>query len=48
MFTSLSRAVRQVIVITHDEEVFEAADAKIIKFERGYGLNSPTIIHELT
>jgi len=48
VFTSLSRAVRQVIVITHDEEVFEAADAKIIKFERGYGLNSPTIIHELT
>jgi len=48
LFTSLSRAVRQVIVITHDEEVFEGVEAKILKFERGQSPDSPTIIQELS
>ena len=44
VFTNLSRAVRQVIIITHDEEVFEGADAKIVKFERGLSPDSPTMV----
>jgi len=48
LFTNLSRAVRQVIVITHDEEVFEGVEAKIVKFERGQSPDSPTIIQELS
>ena len=37
VFSALSKGVRQVIVITHDEEVFEEADAIVYKFERRVG-----------
>jgi len=47
VFASLSRAVRQVIIITHDEEVFEGAEARIIKFERGLAPNAPTIVRDV-
>ncbi len=42
VFASLGRAVRQTIVITHDEEVFEDVDAMILKFDRGPTTNAPT------
>ena len=42
VFASLGKAVRQTIVITHDEEVFEDADAMILKFDRGPSPNAPT------
>jgi exonuclease SbcC len=42
VFASLGRAVRQTIIITHDEEVFEDADAMIIKFDRGTAPNAPS------
>ena len=48
VFTNLSRAVRQVIIITHDEEAFEGAEAKIVRFERGLSPDSPTIIQDLS
>ncbi|GBC71238.1 putative DNA double-strand break repair Rad50 ATPase [Candidatus Calditenuaceae archaeon HR02] len=47
VFTSLSKAVRQVIIITHDEEVFEGAEAKIFRFERELSTNAPTMIDEV-
>ncbi len=37
VFSALSKGIRQVIVITHDEEVFEEADAIVYKFERRVG-----------
>lgn len=37
VFSALSKGVRQVIVITHDEEVFEEAEAILYKFERSTG-----------
>ncbi|PUA33769.1 MAG: hypothetical protein B9J98_02165 [Candidatus Terraquivivens tikiterensis] len=37
VFSALSRDVRQVIVITHDEEVFEESEAILHRFERGPG-----------
>jgi len=48
VFTSLSRAVRQAIIITHDEEIFEGAEAKIVKFERGLAPEAPTMVKEVT
>jgi exonuclease SbcC len=42
VFASLGRALRQTIIITHDEEVFEDADAMIIKFDRGTAPNAPS------
>jgi len=48
LFTNLSKVVRQVIIITHDEEVFEGVEAKIVKFERGQSPDSPTIVQELS
>ncbi len=47
VFTRLSEKVRQVIVITHDEEIFEEADAMIVRFERSPAPNAPTRIHVL-
>jgi exonuclease SbcC len=41
-FSTLTRVSRQVIVITHDEEVFEGADAALIRFERGAAPNAAT------
>jgi exonuclease SbcC len=41
-FSALARVNRQVIVITHDEEVFEGADAALIRFERGVAPNAAT------
>jgi exonuclease SbcC len=41
-FSALTRVSRQVIVITHDEEVFEGADAALIRFERGAAPNAAT------
>jgi exonuclease SbcC len=37
VFSALSKGITQVIVITHDEEVFEEADAILYKFERRVG-----------
>lgn len=48
VFIGLSKTVRQAIIITHDEELFEGVEAKIIKFERGPASDSPTIIYELS
>jgi exonuclease SbcC len=42
LFANLGRAVRQTIIITHDEEVFEDADAMILRFYRGPAPTSPT------
>ncbi|MEM1665974.1 MAG: SMC family ATPase [Nitrososphaerota archaeon] len=42
VFSALSRGVRQVIVITHDEEVFEEADAVLYRFEREAGVEDYT------
>jgi len=47
VFTRLGEKVRQVIIITHDEEIFEEADAMIVKFERSPAPNAPTRIHVL-
>jgi exonuclease SbcC len=41
-FSALARVNRQVIVITHDEEVFEGVDAALIRFERGVAPNAAT------
>lgn len=48
VFSSLSRAIRQAIIITHDEEVVEGAEAKIVKFERGLFLDAPTRVQEFS
>lgn len=47
IFTSLSKAIRQVVVITHDEEVFENAETRIMRFEKT-GAASPTRVEELS
>jgi len=42
IFASLGELAGQTIVITHDEELFEDADATILRFERGPAPGSPT------
>jgi exonuclease SbcC len=41
-FSTLARVNRQAIIITHDEEIFEGADAAIMRFERGIAPNAAT------
>ncbi len=45
VFSALSKEVRQVIVITHDEEVFEEAEATLYKFERRPGMGGYTKVN---
>jgi exonuclease SbcC len=47
VFASLGELAGQTIVITHDEELFEDADATILRFERGPAPNSPTEIQTI-
>jgi exonuclease SbcC len=47
IFASLGELAGQTIVITHDEELFEDADATILRFERGPAPNSPTEIQTI-
>ncbi|BAJ50797.1 exonuclease SbcC [Candidatus Caldarchaeum subterraneum] len=44
VLTRLGRKMPQVIVITHDEEVFEGAEARVLRFELGRGA---TIVSEV-
>ena len=44
IFASLGDVAGQTIIITHDEELFEDADATMLRFERGPAPDSPTEI----
>lgn len=44
VLTRLGRKMPPVIVITHDEEVFEGAEARVLRFELGRGA---TIVSEV-
>ncbi|MEM1955672.1 MAG: SMC family ATPase [Candidatus Caldarchaeum sp.] len=46
LFTSLAQTINQVLVITHDEELFTGTDAHVYKFSRNTG--EPTRVVELS
>jgi exonuclease SbcC len=48
IFSNLGKVIKQSIIITHDDEIFEGAELKTIRFERGFSLDDATVIYEST